>query len=170
MNETGTQAKGPEASAPKVRFARDGDLERVNELRRMVNDLHVEGKPDVFKPGFCDELRDYIHVIRADPNKEIVVAELEGRVCGFAVLNHIVRPENPFMYERDFLDIDEFAVDEACRRRGVASAMVAFIRAWAKEKGYKRLELNMWEFNRGALAFYEAAGFSTYRRYMEIFL
>ena len=170
MNETGTQAKGPEASAPKVRFARDGDLERVNELRRMVNDLHVEGKPDVFKPGFCDELRDYIHVIRADPNKEIVVAELEGRVCGFAVLNHIVRPENPFMFERDFLDIDEFAVDEACRRRGVASAMVAFIRAWAKEKGYKRLELNMWEFNRGALAFYEAAGFSTYRRYMEIFL
>ena len=170
MNETGTQAKGPEASAPEVRFARDGDLERVNELRRMVNDLHVEGKPDVFKPGFCDELRDYIHVIRADPNKEIVVAELEGSVCGFAVLNHIVRPENPFMYERDFLDIDEFAVDEACRRRGVASAMVAFIRAWAKEKGYKRLELNMWEFNRGALAFYEAAGFSTYRRYMEIFL
>ena len=170
MNETGTQAKDPEASAPEVRFAREGDLERVNELRRMVNDLHVEGKPDVFKPGFCDELRDYIHVIRADPNKEIVVAELEGRVCGFAVLNHIVRPENPFMYERDFLDIDEFAVDEACRRRGVASAMVAFIRAWAKEKGYKRLELNMWEFNRGALAFYEAAGFSTYRRYMEIFL
>ena len=170
MNETGTQAKGPEASAPKVRFARDGDLGRVNELRRMVNDLHVEGKPDVFKPGFSDELRDYIHVIRADPNKEIVVAELEGRVCGFAVLNHIVRPENPFMYERDFLDIDEFAVDEACRRRGVASAMVAFIRAWAKEKGYKRLELNMWEFNSGALAFYEAAGFSTYRRYMEIFL
>lgn len=170
MNETGTQAKGPEASAPEVRFAQDGDLERVNELRRMVNDLHVEGKPDVFKPGFCDELRDYIHVIRADPNKEIVVAELEGRVCGFAVLNHIVRPENPFMYERDFLDIDEFAVDEACRRRGVASAMIAFIRAWAKEKGYKRLELNMWEFNSGALAFYEAAGFSTYRRYMEIFL
>ena len=99
-----------------------------------------------------------------------MVAELEGSVCGFAVLNHIVRPENPFMYERDFLDIDEFAVDEACRRRGVASAMVAFIRAWAKEKGYKRLELNMWEFNSGALAFYEAAGFSTYRRYMEIFL
>lgn len=170
MNETGTQAKGPEASAPEVRFALEGDLERVNELRRMVNDLHVEGKPDVFKPGFSDELRDYIHVIRADPNKEIVVAELEGRVCGFAVLNHIVRPENPFMFERDFLDIDEFAVDEACRRRGVASAMVAFIRAWAKEKGYRRLELNMWEFNRGALAFYEAAGFSTYRRYMEIYL
>lgn len=172
MCDNGTQTKEnrPEKSVPEVRFAREEDLERVNELSRVVNDLHVKGKPDVFKPGFCDELRDYIHVIRSDPNKEIVVAELEGKVCGFAVLNHIVKPENPFMYERDFLDIDEFAVDTACRRRGVASAMVAFIRGWAKEQGYKRLELNMWEFNQGALAFYEAAGFSTYRRYMEMFL
>ena len=29
------------------------------------------------------------------------------------------------------------------------------------------LELNMWEFNRDALAFYEATGFATYRRYRE---
>lgn len=33
-----------------------------------------------------------------------------------------------------------------------------------------RLELNMWEFNAGALAFYEACGFSTYRRYLEAVL
>ena len=153
-----------------VRFAREDELDRVNELRRQVNDLHVEGVPDVFKPGFCDELRDFIHVIRNDPNKEIVVAEADGTVCGFAVLNHIVRPENPFMFERDFLDIDEFGVDAAFRRRGVAGAMIRFIRNYTKEKGYRRLELNMWEFNRGALAFYEAADFRTYRRYMEIHL
>ena len=46
--------------------------------------------------------------------------------------------------------------------------MIRFIREYAQEKGFRRLELNMWEFNRGALAFYEAAGFTTYRRYMEI--
>ena len=74
------------------------------------------------------------------------------------------------MFERNFLDIDEFGVDSACRRRGVAAAMVRFIRAWAKEQGFRRLELNMWEFNRGALAFYEAAGLKTFRRYMEVFL
>ena len=61
-------------------------------------------------------------------------------------------------------------VRPACRRRGVAAAMVRFIRAWAKEQGFRRLELNMWEFNRGALAFYEAAGLKTFRRYMEVFL
>ena len=28
----------------------------------------------------------------------------------------------------------------------------------------------MWEFNQGAIAFYESVGFETYRRYMEIML
>ena len=153
-----------------VRFARDDELDSVNVLRRQVNELHVKGKPEVFKPGFTDELRDYIHVIRNDPKQEIVVAELNGKICGFAILNHIVRPENPFMYVRDYLDVDEFGVDGECRRQGVASAMIGFIHAYAKEKGYSRLELNMWEFNRGALAFYESAGFRTFRRYLEIML
>ena len=84
-----------------VRFAREEDLERVNELRKQVNDLHVAGRPDVFKLGFCDELRDYLYVIWKSPEQKIVVAEAGGTVCGFAVLNHIVRPENPFMFVRD---------------------------------------------------------------------
>ena len=158
----------PVSNALKIRFAREEELEQVNKLRKQINDLHVAGKPDVFKPGFSDELRDYIFAIWEDPRKDIVVAERGGTICGFAVLNHITRPESPFMFERDFLDIDEFAVDEDCRRQGAASEMIRFIRDFAKENGFSRIELNMWEFNRGALAFYEAAGFTTYRRYMEI--
>ena len=36
------------------------------------------------------------------------------------------------------------------------------------KKGFKRIELNMWDFNEDALKFYEAIGFNTYRRYMEM--
>ena len=151
-----------------VRFAREEDLACVNSLRRQVNAMHVEGKPEVFKPGFCDELRDYLYMIWKDPEKKIVVAEKNGIICAFAVLNHIVRPENPFMFRRDYLDIDEFCVDESFRRQGIATEMIRFIHDCAKENGFGRIELNMWEFNRGALAFYESAGFQTYRRYMEI--
>ena len=151
-----------------IRFARQEDLDQVNQLRKQVNDLHVAGKPEIFKPGFCDELRNYIYVIFADPRQKIVVADQDGTICGFAVLNHITRPENPFMFVRDYLDIDEFCVDQDHRRQGIAKAMIDFIRTYAKEQGFDRVELNMWEFNQGALAFYEAAGFTTYRRYMEM--
>ena len=157
-----------EKAAVQVRMAREEDLERINVLRKQVNDVHVAGKPEIFKPGFCDELRNHIHTIWNNPQEKIAVAELDGKIVGFAVLNHIIRPENPFMYERNFLDVDEFGVEESCRRQGIASAMIRFIREFAKENGFSRVELNMWEFNRGALAFYEAAGFKTYRRYMEV--
>ena len=151
-----------------VRFAKETELDRVNELRRQVNELHVAGKPEIFKPGFPEELRDHIHTVWNDPNQRIVVCERDGVICGFAVLNHIVRPETPFMFQRDFLDIDEFCVDEAYRRTGVGTELIDYVRAFAKEHGFTRIELNMWEFNRDALAFYEAVGFTTYRRYMEM--
>ena len=74
------------------------------------------------------------------------------------------------MQERDFMDIDEFCVDKKYRRQGIASEMIAFIKAYTKEQGINRMELNMWEFNEDALAFYEAVGFKTHRRYMEMML
>lgn len=151
-----------------IRFAKESELVRVNELRKQVNDLHVEGKSEIFRAGFNDELRDFIYKIWKDPEQKIVVAELNGVVCGFAVLHHIHRPENPFMLERDFMDVDEFCVDKEYRRQGIATKMMSFIRNYTKEKEIKRLELNMWEFNQDALAFYEAVGFKTYRRYMEM--
>ena len=163
-----TPAPAREKAAVTVRFAREEELNRVNELRRQVNRLHEDGKPEIFKAGFSNELRDYIHVIQNDPRQWIAVAEAKGNICGFAVLNHITRPETPFMHERDFLEISEFCVDEPCRRQGIADEMIRFIRRYAADEGFSRLELNVWEFNRDALAFYEAAGFTTYRRYMEI--
>lgn len=151
-----------------VRVARECDLGRINELRKQVNELHVMGKPEVFKPGFSRELQDYIYVIMEDPEKEVIVAEQGGVICGFAVLHCVHRPENPYMYERNFLDIDELGVDESYRRQGAGSALISYARHVAEEKGFRRVELNMWEFNREALAFYESMGFVTYRRYMEI--
>ena len=153
-----------------VRLAVENEFGRINELRRQVNDLHVAGKPEVFKPGFSQELQDVVREIWNDPEREIVVAESDGVICGYAVLRHINRLENPFMRERDFLDIDEFGVDEAYRRKGVATAMIGFFRDFARQRGFHRIELNMWEFNQEALAFYEAAGFTTFRRYMEMFI
>ena len=154
----------------EIRFAREDELDRVNELRKQVNDLHVEGKPDVFKAGFNDELYNHIYDIWNDPEQEIVVADADGIICGFAVVHHIYKAENPFMFERDFIDVDEFCVDERFRKQGIATEIITFIKDYTKEKGFKRIELNMWEFNQGALEFYEAVGFNTYRRYMELFV
>ena len=151
-----------------IRYAKEEEMDPVNDLRRQVNDLHVKGRPDVFRAGFCDEMRDYVRVIMADPEQEIVVADAEGKICGYAVLRHFQEAETPFKLEQDYLSIEEFCVDRSCYRQGIGSAMIAFIRDHARRKGIPRLQLNMWEFNRDAFAFYEAVGFTTYQRYLEM--
>lgn len=64
--------------------------------------------------------------------------------------------------------ISEFGVDAALRRRGAASAMIDFCRTEAKKRKLERLEPDVWSFNRDAVRFCEAAGFETYRQYMEV--
>lgn len=151
-----------------IRFATEKDLPAVNLLRKEVNELHVAGKPETFKPGFPPELQDYVYELFRDPEKNIVVAEQDGVLMGFAVLHEVHRPETPYMWERHFLDVDEFCVAGTARRQGIGRALIDFIRGVAAKRGLPRVELNMWEFNQDALAFYEAVGFTAYRRYMEL--
>lgn len=151
-----------------IRLAVKDDLNRINELRKQVNDLHVEGRPETFKAGFPEELRDHIHTMFNDPDIRIIVCEIDGETEAFAVLNHIRKPETPYMFTRDYLDIDEFCVDEKHRRMGIGRELIGYIREYAITAGFDRVELNMWEFNRDALDFYESVGFKTYRRYMEL--
>ena len=133
-----------------VRFAEEKDLERVNELRAQVNEVHVKGRPDIFKPGFCQELKDVVYEMCNDENKNIIVAERDGVICGMVCVEYIVRPESPYNLERKFYHVVEVAVDEAFRRQGVASEIFEFIKKDAKERGFKRIELDVWGFNESA--------------------
>lgn len=151
-----------------VRTAIRDELDKVNLLRRQVNDVHVSGRPDIFRAGFSDELRDHIYEQFDSGEYAVIVAIADDRIVGFAVTTVIHKPLSPYNNARSFYRVDEFGVDEEYRRKGVATALIAYIKDDAKGKGLDRVELDMWEFNEGALAFYEAAGFRTYRRYMEM--
>jgi ribosomal protein S18 acetylase RimI-like enzyme len=37
---------------------------------------------------------------------------------------------------------------------------------WARQRGARRVQLTVWEFNEGAIAFYESLGYETYSRNM----
>ena len=151
-----------------VRYANREDLPRVNELRKQVNDLHVEGRPDIFKPGFNQVMQDFLYTMFESDKMDVIVAEREEVICGFACVQYVDKPESPYSYARRFYDVDEFCVDARFRRQGVATELIDFIKQQAKAKGFDRVELNMWEFNEGALAFYESVGFATYRRNLEM--
>ena len=151
-----------------VRIATIEDFDRVNELRKQVNDLHVNGRPDHFKAGWNEELQNHAKECIEAENKDILVAERDGVICGMACLDYIDLQENPYRFARKFCRVEEFCVDKAFRRQGVATELMNLIKIHAKEKGFSQIELDVWEFNTEAIEFYESVGFSCIKRYMEL--
>lgn len=150
-----------------ARFAEEKDLKRVNEIRRQVNDVHVNGRPDIFRPGFCKEMEERIYELWQGENRAIIVAERDHVICGMACVEYMTKPESPYNLERKIYHVEEFAVDEAFRRQGVGTELFEFMKRDAQEKGFPKLELDVWEFNESAIRFYEAVGFHQFRRFME---
>lgn len=151
-----------------VRSAKREELEKVNEIRKMVNDVHVSGRPDIFRKGFCEELKEHIYEKFDSEDSDVFVAVKDGVICGFAVVDYVHKPQSSYSNARSYYNVVEFGVDENYRRQGIATVLMEFMKADAAEKGFDKIELDMWEFNESALAFYESAGFKTYRRYMEL--
>ncbi|MCD8131205.1 MAG: GNAT family N-acetyltransferase [Lachnospiraceae bacterium] len=150
-----------------VRCAKREELEAVNKIRKQVNEVHVKGCPDIFREDGWEFIEPFVYTRFEEENSEVIAAAIEGEIVGFAVIQYIEKPESPYNKERKYCHIEEFGVDENHRRKGIAAAMIDFVKEAAKKRGFKRIELDMWEFNDGALSFYERAGFKTFRRFME---
>lgn len=79
-----------------VRFAELKDISRINELRKMVFELHVEGRPDIFKPNFNKEIQECAVNYLNEENHAVVVSERNGAICGFAMIDYIDKPESVY--------------------------------------------------------------------------
>ncbi len=152
----------------EIRYAAREDLPQVNELRSQVNRLHAEGRPDIFRPGFCEELRERVYAEFEGEDSDVIVAVSGGTVCGFLIAQYIRRLESAYCHPREFYRVEEFGVSPAYQRQGIGTALIAFCREEAEKRGFTKMELDVWEFNQDAQKFYEAVGFRTYRRYMEM--
>lgn len=149
-----------------IRLAENKDIPKINELRQQVNTIHVQGRPDIFKPGFCEELQDYATLYLQSDNNDIFVDEREGIIVGMVMVDYISKPESPYGFAREYCHIAEICVDENWRRKGVAHELMDNVRSEARKRGMTKIELDVWSFN-DALGFYESEGFHVYRRFLE---
>ena len=102
-----------------------------------LRQLGTEDAPVLLAADVFDSPADPAHVARflgrsdaPDPRHLIVVAETGGQVVGFAsaaVLDHPDKPSSLF--------IIEVGVNEAWRRQGIATALVARLRALGRARG-----------------------------------
>ena len=147
----------------KIRAMTPLDYDAVDERMRCLHRMHVDARPDQYAQTEHVYSRDDFEAIVTCGQCIALAAEEEGKVVGICLA--AIREPKTFHgnSERKVAYIEALYVDETARRRGVATVLYEETGRRAKEQGASGMELMVWEFNRSALAFYEAIGMKTQR-------
>lgn len=149
-----------------IRPAEPRDAARLRELLEQICLLHVEGRPDIFKPAGKYTVDDIIAMM-GDDQKPIFVADTGDDIAGY-VFCQLKRPQNPVMLDNLTIYIDDLCVDTKYRRMGIGRALFERVKQLADELGAYNIDLNVWAFNRSAIEFYRSLGMAPSRMYMEL--
>jgi ribosomal protein S18 acetylase RimI-like enzyme len=149
----------------QIRFARQNDYESVIRIMSQVQDMHVEWRPDIYKPNENLIPEDVFEKIIE--NGTFYVAESEGVVVGILeiVFRHI---ESPSQVTRDVIFIDSMAIDEKYRGMGIGHQMFDFLKKLKKEKNLDGIELQVNARNSAAYEMYKKYGFTEKSINMEL--
>ena len=148
-----------------VRLPRLQDYERVSKIMDQVQQLHVEWRPDVYKPASPLITMDMFEAILKGENW--YVAEADGVVVGVLELmkRHV---ESPAQVMKDVLFISTMAVDEKYRGKGIGHLFFEKVKRLKQEKGYDTIELQVNAKNRLAYEMYRKYGFTEKSINMEL--
>ena len=148
-----------------VRLPRLQDYERVSQIMDQVQQLHVEWRPDVYKPVSPLITMDLFEAILKDGNW--YVAEADGVVVGILELmkRHV---ESPAQVTKDVLFISTMAIDEKYRGKGIGHLFFEKVKQLKQEKGYDTIELQVNAKNRLAYEMYRKYGFTEKSINMEL--
>lgn len=150
-----------------IREAIKQDYEALCEIYEEVDFFHAEALPCVFrKVDGPARSRDFVFNAIADKNSALFVAEKEGQIIGFVHILIREAQDIPILVPRRYVYIGELVVKKEFRRSGVGRSLIEKTHQWALDKGITQVELNVWEFNSGAIVFYEKLGYQTASRKM----
>jgi GNAT superfamily N-acetyltransferase len=128
-----------------------------------VQKLHAEHHPEIFKmPQNEDFAIAFFEEMLADPLVTIFIAEEDEDAVGYILCKLIERPENPFTFAARTVLIDQISVRPAARGQGAGTALIHRAERLARELNVQRIQLDSWEFNLSAHAFFERLGFQKY--------
>lgn len=147
-----------------IRPAVADDADSVYALLLTIAALHKEARPDIFAGIVSKYTPAEVRARLENPDSGVFVAVSDDSVIGYIFCDIIKEGSSKTLY------IDDLCVDGSCRRGGVGSALMARAEAYAREKKCNSIMLNVWEFNRTAVMFYEKCGYETRTRHMEKFL
>jgi ribosomal protein S18 acetylase RimI-like enzyme len=150
-----------------IRPASEADIEDISRLFEQGDAWHRQYLPQLFRqPDLPGRDREHLQGMLLCEEAVLFLAEQDGERVG--MVNVLINQSRdiPILVPRRYAVIDHVIVDERCRRQGIGQALVEAAEAWARQQGIQDVELNVFEFNQGAIALYEKMGYATRSRRM----
>ena len=149
----------------QIRQAVQSDIPALQSLLLQVEAIHYAGRPDIFKDGGVKFTNEQLAQLLCDPTRPIFCAVNDGQVVGyvFCIITEI--KGDPMLRDAKTLHLEDVCVDKSCR-----DLLVEYVKTYARENDFTRIDLDVWEFNDRAREFYEKHGFGVQKRRMDLVL
>jgi len=153
--------------ATEIRNATITDYVALARLWGEADALHHAALPHVFAPPVHPaRSHETIAAILTDPDQCLLVAEVEEKLVGLVHLT--LRERRPPMVPKRFAVIEAIVVSAPHRGSGIERKLMDSAQRRSRDRGAGEVWLDVWEFNAGAIGFYEALGYDTVSRRMRI--
>ena len=144
----------------KIREALEKDFEVISMLYWESDNFHFQNQPNIY-----DETKDsfrsfeYLKGLINDQNSLFYVIEDENSVLGFIYGYEERKGFLPFHKKRTYFVIDNIIVSKKKQRLGYGTKLIDKIVEECKQKNYSDIVLNVFSFNKQAIALYKKKGF-----------
>jgi len=143
-----------------IREATANDYDNLCELFSEIDTLHRVNLPDIFqKPNGAAREKDYYLGLVADENIGLFVVEMDEKLIGFVHVLVRDTPVFPVIIPQHYAVIDGIAVKSEFQNHGIGKMLMEKAQEWATTNGVVFIELNVYEFNKNAISFYERLGY-----------
>lgn len=146
-----------------IKITETADPVLLTQLNREVQNLHAAMHPQIFKKHEQTAIEMAMRQIVSTKDCKCYLASNGTDICGYMITIIREYPETAFTYARKSLYIDQIAVLEGFRNRGVGKILLDHARHLAIYSGLRRIELDHWSSNTPAATFFRKHGFKLYR-------
>lgn len=142
---------------PWVRDAVPADRKAIAEIYRTLFEAMSNLQPQYIQAAEQDP--DFILKIITESKKDILVAQCDVQLLGFALVLMTHTPPYRCFVPHPYADLLDLAVLPAARGKWLGTLLLQAVKSWAKAYGADYLELGALSNNQGAVRLYEREGF-----------
>lgn len=150
-----------------IRKAQKSDIPQLAEIYKQLHTFHCNLRSDYYKMPEDDFFVTDLEDVLKNEEMTVIVSECNSEITSYAVIFYIDM-DSPVNLPIKKCFIEQFAVNEKFRRKGMGKRLITYIKKLAAENNCQSVELGVWCENYNAVEFYSEMGFVPRTYKMEI--